>query len=160
MKELFKYLRISRIFEFPGSSDELMERVEFLSNNHKRFRTTELGDKNYKISAKFSLGTLYMSGGLGVPINVLMNIKTDESANPTIHVTSKVRVEQYIFIALFSFIFTITLLSNEPWYLPLFIIGLFFVFHFWFHLVYRVQENELINKLKGQLKLQERKVRI
>ena len=136
-----------------------MKRMEYLSSNHKRFRTTELGDRNYKILAKFSLGTIYVTGGVGVPINVLMNIKKDESANPTVHVTSKLRVEHYIFVALFSLIFLITLLSNEPWYLPLFILGLFFIFHFWFHLVYRVQENELINKLRGQLKLQERKVR-
>ena len=134
--------------------------MNFLETTKKRFRTTQLSKWNYKISARFSLGTIHMMGGFGVPINVRMSIDEPEMSNPKIYVTSNTRVEHYFFIVAFTFMFLITLFSNEPWYLSLFIIGLFFVFHFWFHMVYRVQENELINKLKGQLKLYEQKVGI
>jgi hypothetical protein len=155
VKKYFKYLKINRSFEFTGSIDELMERMEFLSNNRKRFETTRLEDSYYSISAIFSLGAFSKMGGKSGPISVLMRINQNNSINPTIEITSKIRIEHYFFSAMFSFVFFITLLSNEPWYTPVFIVGLFIVFHFWFHLVYRIQENELIIKLKGQLKLVE-----
>lgn len=134
-----------------------MERMDFLLSNHKRFRTTELGNRTYKIAAKFSLGTLHFTGGFGMPINVQMSIDEMSSSSPTVNVKSKIRVEHYFMIFVFGFMLTInTVTGNQPWYLPLYSLGLFIICHFWFHMVYRVQENELINKLKGQLKLIEK----
>lgn len=131
--------------------------MNFLETTTKRFQTTQLSKLNYKITARFSLGTIQMLGGFGVPINIEMSIGQSELSNPKVYVKSKTRVEHYFLVVIFAFMLLVTLFSNESWYLSLYIIGLFFVCHFWFHMVYRVQENELINKLKGQLKLIEQK---
>jgi len=128
--------------------------MDFLETTTKRFKTTQLSHWKYKISANFSLGTLQISG-FGVPISICMSIENPEMGNPKVSVNSKIRVEHYFFAIVFGFIIPFSLLSDQPWYFSLFSFGLFFVVHFWFHLVYRVQENELTKKLIGQLKLNE-----
>lgn len=155
--QMLKYLQINRTFEFPGHIAELMERMNYLEKTTKRFRTTQLSKWNYMISAPFSMGTIHAMGGLGVPINIQMRIVQSDMSSPKVYVTSNIRVEHYFLIVLFTIMFLITLFNNEPWYLSLLPIGLFFVSHYWFHMVYRVQENELINKVKGQLRLKEQK---
>jgi hypothetical protein len=160
LKKLFKYLRINRNFEFPGPIDELTERMNFLTTNQKRFRCEKRSLHEFKIKAKFSLGTLIVAGGWGSPINILMQIKEKEESNPHVEIRSKIRIEHYFFLAIFGFLFLITLSSDDqPWSINLFMVGLFVAVHFWFHMIYRVHENKLIHKLKGQLKLVEKKIK-
>ena len=131
--------------------------MEFLSSNHRRFRTTKLGDRVYRIAARISLGTLHFAGFFGFPINVQVSIDAQNDTNPIVSITSKIRVEHYFMIFVFGFILTGNLaIGKEPWFVPLIFAGLFVIFHFWFHMVYRVQENYLIKKIRGQLNLIEK----
>lgn len=157
MARLTKHLTLERTFEFPGRSEELQERMEFLSANHKRFFCKKLANDSYEISAKLSLGTAHFTGGFGVPIGIQMDIFSNELNYPTVQVSSKIRIEHYLLAGIFAImILTNLVIGDNVWYLTLVLLGIFIISHFWFHLMYRTQENELIKKLKGQLKLREK----
>ena len=45
--------------------------------------------------------------------------------------------------------------QNESYGTYVFVIGVVIITHLWFHLIYRIQEKSLINKVESELRLKE-----
>ncbi len=151
---IFDYLTLRRVFTIPISSEEVNERLRaaIVSSRAGGFYCKRIENNLFKVSARISLGTLVFSGGGGTSISAYVDL-SELNVNRVI-VFTRVRVEHYFFSVVFLIIGLATYFDSDGGlYDVLFPIGLFVVFHFWFHFVYRVQENHLIFKVAEFLDL-------
>lgn len=143
-----KSLTINRDYIFFG----LQADFESQLNKIKWVRTNPTGKNEIKLFPFVSLGTL-MFGGIGsLSINVLVRSSPIDEGTLKINFSTKIRPEHYFIAALFI-LFLIVFILKEGIGVGLFILGLWIIFHLWFQLVYRVQENHLIDKVVGKCRL-------
>lgn len=149
------YLTIHREYASGLTKEEIQERLTECVKSSKvgKFYCKKKGQDIYKISARFSVGTLHFSGGLGgLAINALVDLSNAE--NGKLQIRTKVRVEHYfIAIVLLIMIFTSVATGGFNFVHLSGVTFIMVITHLWFHLVYRVQENRLIQKVVDLLKL-------
>ncbi len=148
------YLTINKSFTTNSSKEELLSLLKASEESAKAggFYCKNLGDSEFKINARFSLGTLHFSGGFGNSIGVRLKLSSTDS----IRVYSKIRPEHYFILLTFSVFFFAAF--SEPtidWESILFTSVMLIICHLWFQLIYRVQENYLIKRVSEYLGLKE-----
>lgn len=151
------YLTINREYSSQLSKDEIIDLLDQCTKSTKvgKFYCKKRKDNLYKVSARFSVGTLNFSGGFGgLAINALVDLSNAD--NGKLHIRTNVRVEHYFL----GIVLLIMLYSNiaAGGFAALHLLGVFGIMaitHFWFHFVYRVQENMLIRKVVELLGLRE-----
>jgi hypothetical protein len=112
-------------------------------------------DKNkseYTIYANISLGTLMFMGG-GFSIKIHLTIEESISKEQIVRIFTYLRPENYFFVFAFVLTFIAILLSNQSILPPLITIGIFVLSSLWFNFIYKIQEENLLEKVTKQLKL-------
>ena len=153
LKKPFKYLRINKSFQFLGTFEALRLEMESLTDNYSEFTCNRLSINSFEILSIVSLGTLTVSGGSFNPIRVQAEITKLDEATSLVNISTYVRIEHYFFVLIFAVILMTEIYMKGPWSMSLITIGVFFIFHLWFHFIYRLQENSLIKKIVKQLGL-------
>jgi hypothetical protein len=153
MNGFMKLLTVDRDFVYNGRLDDFNERLR----NLKDIRHNSLTDREIKFSPFISLGTLIISGAVGLVdgINVRAIISDTDSNQLKINLRTKGRPEHYFIIVLFIFFFVAIIFSDESKWLILYVFGLWIICHAWFQFIYRLQENHLIEKIVSKFRLRE-----
>lgn len=149
MSEILSPILLKDHFIFNGTINELHEKIRF--DNNKKFRTEWSDYNKFKFVANWSIGTLIVRGWPNAVegIKGFAELKEIGENKTRVELTTKVRVELYFFLVIFTFIIIIGLAteSEVPKWLPLIVpVGLL-----WFWFVYRLQEKALFAKLKNYL---------
>ncbi|MBS1553548.1 MAG: hypothetical protein JSU09_01365 [Bacteroidetes bacterium] len=153
MNNFTKLLTVDREFIFNGQLTDFNERLGKL----KDIRCNALSDREIKFSPFISLGTMVISGAVGLVdgINVRAIISDTDTNQLKINLKTKVRPEHYFIIVLFIFSFVAIIFSNESKWLIPYVFGLWIICHAWFQFIYQLQENHLIEKIVSKLRLRE-----
>lgn len=105
------YLTINKTFKSSYSKEELLILLKASEESAKAggFYCKKAGD-DFKINARFSLGTLHFSGGFGNSIGVRLKLL---SQSDSIRVFTKVRPEHFFILLIFGLFFFIQFLSQS-----------------------------------------------
>ena len=140
---------LNETYVYKGNKDVLLKKL-------KTNKKVSQSDKNeYSAKEKYSFGVLTANG---IPLNngikVFFSIEECSPSKYYIRFRTKLRMEHYFLITLFlSFIIGSSLSSETPYYISLFIFGLWIIFHLWFHFVFRCQEQGLTEDIVANLKV-------
>jgi len=144
--KLFDRLKINEEFIYTGSSEEFEKDLKILEN--KDILIQRIDEQKIKFKPTFSWGTGLSSGGIQIAegINVIALTKQINEKLLKLNLTIKIRFEHY-FIAIFYILFiVIMIVQKEKIWVYFFLLGLWIIFHLWFHWVYRIQERAVIKK--------------
>ena len=144
LPELLDKLTLKESIEFDGSITELKEMIRFKKD--RGFRLEWLDDYNFKFVTKFSLGTLRINYMPVEGIKGFAKLTEIESGKTKVEMTTKIRIELYLFTVAFAIIIVAGLLDKEPW--PSWVFGLSPFGLIWFWWIYRIQEKGLFKRLK------------
>ncbi len=153
MADLLKKLTVDRDFVFSGERKDLIAILqEARVVNFKLIDHTEI-----KFYPDISWGTMVFKGGLqGLKLEGI-NVRAKTSPLGTdrlkINFRTRIRPEHYFLFGLFIFFFIVNVFTNEPWWIFLYLLGLWIICHGWFQFIYRAQENYLIDKVVKKLRL-------
>lgn len=123
--------------------------------NFKNCTPQKLSGTNYKMNALASLGIAITNPtNLVEGINVKLTVTRKSDVEQIIHFHAGVRGE-IIFIAVIGIVITIGIaLSNpEPFWMPLAVGGSLLIAVLWFHFIYRLQEDSLVESAARKLRL-------
>lgn len=148
------YLTINKKYSLKPNSN-LNEQIEALLDEKEEFEATKLDNSLIKIISKVSWGVLIIrGGGGGFPIYVIVD-SSNSKTHGTLNIKTKIRKENYFLFGMLILFEISGTFSNEDIWTHIFVVGLFIVSHFWFHFIYRLQENVLIKKVVSKLQLKE-----
>lgn len=155
MADLIKKLTIDRDYVFSGQRKDLITILQDTRVvNFKLIDHTEI-----KLYPDVSWGTLIFSGGFsGLKIEgINVRVKTSPLGADKLKINfqTRIRPEHYFLIGLFTFFFVINASVKEPWWVFLYLLGIWAICHAWFQFIYRAQENDLIQKMVTKLRLVE-----
>ncbi|WP_318344807.1 hypothetical protein [Flagellimonas baculiformis] len=149
MNGLLKKITLKKEFLFDGSIEELNEKLRI--QNNQKFRVKWIDYKSFKFLAKFSIGTLIFRYTPSIIEGIKGYADLDEMETGKVKVTlsTKVRIELYIFLVIIivGFIAALFVNKNIPIGLSLFTP----IVLIWFWFVYRVQEKILFKKVETYL---------
>lgn len=145
MKKLIKRINIDRDFCFSGQRADL----NLILKNTQGIRYQFNAHNELKFSPKISWGVLNV---IGTEINVRALLTGLDSGKIKINFRTSIRPEHFFLIVLFAIpFFTLDL---TIWGV-LGLVGLWIIFHLWFHFIYRYQENKVIDNIIEKLKLKQ-----
>ena len=132
--------------EFNGTIHELKEKIRF--HRERKFDFEWMDQNDFKFLSKTSVGTIMINYSPGAidGIKGYGHIKEIKSGKTHIELKSKIRVELYFMVFVFSFIFFCGYMSGEGF--PLWVYLLLPICLIWFWFVLRVQEKRLFENFK------------
>lgn len=150
MNRIDKLLRIDKEFIFFGQLDDLRGELK----NLKDINYEILGEGQINFKQRMSWGTMTMNGiDLVDGINVKALVTHLDSERMKINLRTKVRPEHYFLSVTFVALLIMVKFSNEPKWLFLYVFGVWIVCHAWFQFIFRLQENNLVDKIVKKLEL-------
>jgi hypothetical protein len=150
VKQLINRLTINKTYYLVGEVSDF----EIALNNTKGIRHQVDGVNEFCFSPTASWGTL--SGPIfNSQITVRALVAELDDGRVKINFRTRVRIEHYFLIILFIIFFICFNHADESPWVNFFLLGVWIIFHVWFHFIYRYQENRLIEKLVEKLRLRE-----
>jgi hypothetical protein len=151
MKSIIKILTIDEEYVFLGDRRDLIDILQ--ESKVVNFKLTD--NTEIKLYPDISWGTMVFKGGLSLidGINVRARTTDLEPGRLKVNFKTRIRPEHYFIIGLFAFFFLVTTFSSESKWIFIYLLGLWIVCHCWFHFIYRLQENHLMDKVIKKLRL-------
>jgi hypothetical protein len=148
-------LRLHQKYIYYGTYQELENRVARISSAN----VERLKDSTYKFKPDISLGTLVIKGSPNAVdgINVIMSIDKLSTNEQIILFTTKIRPEHYLTTVLLLFFSIVSYFERDTdkflSFTNLLLFGV--VMYMWFHLLFRFQEQRVVNNVAKELSLTE-----
>jgi hypothetical protein len=142
----FKYLKSREEYFFDGKAEDLRAIIsEYQQISRNGFKCKRVNRSCYLITSNVSLGVGMTEGWFSNPIKAKLTIE-DQKSRTKVIATTDTRIEHFIILLIGLAITVGFVFSDEPWYMAFFGLGLSIIVHFWFHLIYRMQEKALISR--------------
>ena len=156
MNKYIPQLRINRTFKYSGTSKELYDFLQEMSAEKwykgADYSIDDLGNFEFRVKSKFSFGTIrfFNSVSAGIYCKLKMDNPNVVEKNPIVKITTGIRIEHFFILVILAFI---TLKEGISFLLPA--LGITLFASLWFHIMYRWQENSLIDKVVYSCRLEE-----
>ena len=145
---------MDKSFKYKGSPEDLKQKMTIFSQSKNMGRIIFNRNKSeYKVYARTSWGTLRFMGAVGFSISVHVKIEDSISKEQIVRVYTYLRPENYFFGFAFILTFIDALISCHSFLTFIIAIGSIALTTIWFNFIYKVQEENLLEKVIKQLKL-------
>lgn len=145
---------MDKSFRYKGNLEDLKQKMTIFSQSKNTGRIIFNKNKSdYTIYAKTSWGTLGFIGGFGSSINVHVKIERRISEEHIVRVYTYLRPENYFFGFAFILSFIAILISGHSFLHSTISIGSIALTTIWFNFIYKIQEENLLEKVVKHLKL-------
>lgn len=147
-----KFLELNKVYSYGGTKSELLDTIE----NCKDFIIEAIDDDRYKISSKKSVGTLMINDLPDIVdgINVVMTV-TNGINHQVASFSSKLRVEHFLIFSLYTTFLIIGIIKKIAAIEYFALLAMWLVTHLFFQMVYRSQENFMVESIVDELGLVE-----
>lgn len=157
MPSLNKFFTIDRSYFFKGNKEDFFNQLEeikgikFESEDYKLVKiypTTSWGTLTFNINSVQSIN--------GIHVLAHVNFAGEYTSKETrlkIIFKSSLRPEHYFLAAIFFIIFIGTIFSNTPVWVSLMLPGIWIISHLRFQIIFRLQQNNVIDKVVRNLSL-------
>jgi len=148
MRKLVKRLTIDKEFVFIGEVDDFKARIKNLNEGITCWASS---DHQYTFLPSVSFGTMTRPFNLGISVNAVISPIDQERLS--VKLKTSLRPEHFFIILAFIIVLVSAITSDESAWRIVFLSGLWVVSHALCHFIYRLQEEQLIDKLTTKLKL-------
>uniref|UniRef100_UPI004047C7EF hypothetical protein n=1 Tax=Roseivirga sp. TaxID=1964215 RepID=UPI004047C7EF len=140
----FKYLKFREEYFFDGKVEKLRDIISaYQQNSRNGFNCKIVNRSCYLIISNVSVGVGMTESWYSNPIKAKLIIE-DQKFRTKVVASTDVRIEHFIILLIGLAITVGFVFSDKPWYMAFFGLGLSIIVHFWFHIIYRMQEKALI----------------